>query len=1849
VIYFKSTAITKGVAIIESTAGQGQIYKTIDGGKTWTLMSVAGEYYNSFNFYDKTNHKGYAVGNSARVKRIVFENSNNHNDIGIINIPTTSAAGTINASINLTAASFEPDGKSGFVVGNSATIYYTTNANTSSPTWNAVVTTSATPPIPTADASFKDVYFGSFSNTTYSKGVLLTANNKLYNIIKSGSTFTFAVLNSGNTFAGIDATPTLTTNDRIYTYNTSDNKLYYALKSNVASLTPLTSAGNAVTAANIKSIYSCNITTALGGSTSTTTVFLAGTNGDNYCSNIISNSSTANWSDKSKTIKPLPLNDIQMAGNDVIYAAGTDGTLLRTTNGTDWNSIQTKTAERLNAIKFNTTSATSTSNYYALVAGSNGWLKKIAFTSSSITPVNITSNTNNNLTDIELSSAGLAYVVGSNGTVVSITNLSTTAVVNTINSSQNNFSTVCFTKSATATNAVFVMGNNTSIFKYDKTNGLPVKSIYPGGLNDVAFADENNGYVVGDKGFIRHTTDGTKTWKTILPKVGTAIATNDLTGVSSISSDIAFVVGKASFAACLNGTGGLNCINKTSSLLNIGTTDINDVVFKGDRGYLVGKTGKKYYSNDKGNSWTAITTGPTTDLNAIHVFNDNSFIVVGANKTIQFCPSPSNATPIWKDFSYTNTSNFTDVYFHDNRTGYAIGGNVFLKCVLKANIADATITSITWDVKTLDDANANVTTIDFATRYKGFIGGSTSVGPGYARVLNDESDLFSSRYWYDKLGRLVLSQNTKQYNRKTNQSGKADFGYIKYDNIGRVIETGELTEANANAYLAIFGTTVNGKFMPSAVDEIKLNTFITNSTKREVIKSYYDNSIPLINLPITQENTRNRIVSITYEDIADVGTGSELTYQFATHFSYDIHGNVKTVLQENKRFYDEQIIIDPNPSTNKLLLQRFKRIDYEYDLISANVNVVRFQEGQPDAFYHYYKYDLDNNLKEAYTSKYQYPVGQTINDGVVNNTSGQNKLWELDAKYYYYAHGPLARVEVGDNKVQGIDYANTLQGSIKGVNSNTLNTSRDIGQDAVSNGKKFAQDVFGYTLSYFNNTTYTDYKPIDATNKWNTNINRFEANASSSQLEANRNDLYNGNVGSMITALSEPVTYKNGTEAPVKSIQGNAYKYDQLNRLLEARSFTNVNTSTNVWAANTGAPVYNNRYFNKFSYDANGNIASQERWDAGGNNGGVPRKFDQLSYNYATDPGNNNKKIQNRLYQVSDAITGAIAGQPNTIATDDIENQNDISPIGVGHAYVNTNPNSTTANNNYQYDELGNLICDKQEEIQKIEWTISGKIKKIVRNQGSTKTDIEFLYDVANSRVGKIEKLAGSSKERCPTCTDDRTKWTTTYYTLDASGMNMGTYKLKYVSGATNFNLIERNIYGMNRIGVDNTVINLFTISNSSDIPTLKILGYKNYEFSNHQQNVLSVISDKKIPVLAAVGATSIDHFDADVRSCFDYTAFGAPMAERNKNASGALNYRYGFQGQEMDDEIKGEGNSASYLYRIHDPRLGRFLSVDPLAASYPYNSTYAFAENRVIDGIELEGAEWKKTTDAKGNVTSHAYEGYQEDGVTPCEGTVPSVSWTDKSNLYVGMPDGTTKTYSGNTEGMVELPLDDAGADASYTLTNGTTLYEVYKRDNNDHYGTLKGVASLMNACVDYQMKYPGEIIQIGDMNSSDQSAIRISPKKTHHGNSMQIDVRFLSTNGGSYQGTWDDTQFDKVRTVDFFNIMKANGFNGVLIYKEGADLLGTTNINVIKRDDHKDHYHFQSYQSVSRKAKKPCIQTITDFWGTELISFDSNKARKRKGYLIVRDIKTKKDYGVVRNTDGTGSYRFYEGAKKK
>ena len=66
--------------------------------------------------------------------------------------------------------------------------------------------------------------------------------------------------------------------------------------------------------------------------------------------------------------------------------------------------------------------------------------------------------------------------------------------------------------------------------------------------------------------------------------------------------------------------------------------------------------------------------------------------------------------------------------------------------------------------------------------------------------------------------------------------------------------------------------------------------------------------------------------------------------------------------------------------------------------------------------------------------------------------------------------------------------------------------------------------------------------------------------------------------------------------------------------------------------------------------------------------------------------------------------------------------------------------------------------------------------------------------------------------------------------------------------------------------------------------------------------------------------------------------------------------YRFAFNGKEKDDEVKGVGNSYDYGARIYDPRLGRWLAVDPLARKYTDLSPYSFVGNMPIQAIDPDG-----------------------------------------------------------------------------------------------------------------------------------------------------------------------------------------------------------------------------------------------------------------------------------------------------
>ena len=737
-------------------------------------------------------------------------------------------------------------------------------------------------------------------------------------------------------------------------------------------------------------------------------------------------------------------------------------------------------------------------------------------------------------------------------------------------------------------------------------------------------------------------------------------------------------------------------------------------------------------------------------------------------------------------------------------------------------------------------------------------------------------DAGESDFFYDGLGRIVASQNAEQ---KVSNL----FSYTRYDLLGRMVESGKFL-SSATAIKNALSTTNYNNWI----------SFINSQSSRsEITLTHYDDPYSsMISSKFGsngQQNLRKRVASVFSFKTKVLLDNQQ--YNHATHYTYDIEGNAYKLIQD----YPNGIIGD-------------KTIDYDFDLQSGKVNKVTYQKDAIDQFIHKYNYDAANRLAWV-------------------KTSPNGLVWETDAEYKYYRHGPLARMELGTDKVQGLDYMYTLQGWIKGVNGTTDTTLTDMGQDGITDpsqtqfvtidgvtyslytlaqlfGSYFfgpgygtmhnpvARDAFGYVLDYYKK----DYKAISG----NTNL------ASLQQVAGTVKPLYNGNISRMYTQIQ---TLGNN---------GYNYTYDQLNRI----------TSQHAWKISGGGMslLQNDGYGGTLSYDADGNIIKQVR-----NGTASLPAMDNLDYYY---------------YDAANGTYDPSAGIPAN-ATNRLSHVKD----GVSAGNYPEDIDGTSSSN-YQYNLIGNLISDPSEHITQIGWTLQNKISSISKSTGP---NLNFGYDAMGNRVMK-EVTNGSAPQNGKT-----------YYVRDAQGNIMATYSYKSpASGsASELHFSEANIYGSSRIGIykPDTLIPVPVVTNISTTTMVEGYftanrGYKQYELSNHLGNVLATISDRKIPTTATGGIT----YKADILSGQDYYAFGMQMPGRSFSSG---NYRFGFNGKENDNEVKGDGNQQDYGFRIYDPRLGKFLSIDPFTKKYPWYTPYQFAGNKPIQFIDLDGGEEKKKSES--------------------------------------------------------------------------------------------------------------------------------------------------------------------------------------------------------------------------------------------------------------------------------------------
>jgi len=1619
-IFFRNDSV--GVALVDSSYQKSKLYKTSNGGKTWSLVSQPGKHFTDLAYYPSSNttttDKAFAVGNNGLVTRIVA-NTNNispnfgsspYFGLGIVNSPTDKTDFKCVAAATYTTTVAKPKIIMGAANGK---VYFSQKADSSVVVWDSLIVN--TVPVPLKKIAMKLTGAG---NTI--QAVAIDTNGILYGVDVATQTISSYTVSPIN-FIDIKYH---SGSSAFYGYNNADQKVYKITFS--TGLTPSV-------LINILPQVS-GMGTAKASAFTGNSLMVVGKDGEIFKDSLVT--TTPIWVDQSNNLKLLPLNDIQtdFHSTPALYAVGNNGTLLQKRPGFSWKKIATTANVSLNSIKF-------FNRTIGIIAGDKAKLVSVAVNVSSnytvaLSNVSVPAGVTDNLNDVVAPGSAKVYAVGNNGLVLSMNNI---GVLSALKISMGTSTRRLNGAGLWYDGSLLAVGEDNSIYNVNTNAILRVSGIFTPAIKRGHFINASNGYLVGENGLIRYTPDGVA-WKVVLPGLSNT-SLDTFNTVYAYKPGQALIAGKQGYLA--NVLGKSTPANITTGL-SVGLNDINFGGNSPNLGFIVGdnKTiGQIDVSTLVFNSLIlpALPLPASYNLHALHVFQDNSLMAVGSKGAVLFYNAFYNTwhkhgVPHPPGNADSTRYSFNDVYFHDDRNGYVVGDSgVVLRWNSNLNLQQLTGNTQYFNsffkprptedlLGVTDSTRINISSVACQDRYHGFLGGAypDSINNAkYARLFHDETQLFSTFFWYDKLGRMVVSQNSKQY-AKTPKA----YSYTKYDALGRITEVGEKPEniaAGNTRFANVTGQIINGRNY-HIVNEDSLNAWIGYGLRKEVTHTFYD-TVAVDSIPIDQQNLRKRISTVTYEDIDD---GNPESYQHATHFSYDIHGNVKTLVQDN-----------PSVAVFK---QQFKKVDYDYDMISGKVNKVHYEKDSLDQFTHKYEYDADNRLTDVFTS----------HDGLI---------WDKDAKYFYYAHGPLARVEYGNNHVQGMDYAYTIQGWIKGVNSENLQAANDMGHDGFPTpgnpNAKFAKDAFGYSLTY----NRYDYQAIDPA--WTSDsahrfaASQFFAPGDPSDLIHYRHDLYNGNIGSMVSSFTNP-------QLKVGQALGNSYKYDQLNRLIQASSFDQLISSANIWNnENFYYPWASIANLNKFSYDANGNILSQLRQDERG------RTFDSLTYRYKKDALG--RTIQNRLYHVNDTI-------PASVMNDDVDDEGAFT----------ANENTINQANNYSYDRIGNLVKDSAEGIVTIDWTVYGKIKKITHRTGFYKLtgtdtvrppDMEFHYDASGQRISKIVK------PRTATGVKPATEWTGNYYIRDKPGNILSSYKQhdSTAISAMYFTQTEKHIYGSSRIGMDLTNRELIGATASGDTSS-HYLGNKQFELSNHLGNVIVTVSDKKVPqdptapftiynnpdvvrtgidslggmkirplttfagvnfvfpstigqvykidfyynqantdpnvltgddprfayeiapgVYANILLPSSGHYSvttvatattvtfkplynagnhvpahyflfdslkivavgslmdtiqtstADVISISDVSSFGAPLHDRQWQSS---RVSVGFNGKQKDSEIYGEGNAYDYGFRENDTRLGRFWGVDPLFRQYPELTSYQFASNSPIMGTDMDGRE---------------------------------------------------------------------------------------------------------------------------------------------------------------------------------------------------------------------------------------------------------------------------------------------------
>jgi RHS repeat-associated protein len=206
----------------------------------------------------------------------------------------------------------------------------------------------------------------------------------------------------------------------------------------------------------------------------------------------------------------------------------------------------------------------------------------------------------------------------------------------------------------------------------------------------------------------------------------------------------------------------------------------------------------------------------------------------------------------------------------------------------------------------------------------------------------------------------------------------------------------------------------------------------------------------------------------------------------------------------------------------------------------------------------------------------------------------------------------------------------------------------------------------------------------------------------------------------------------------------------------------------------------------------------------------------------------------------------------------------------------------------------------------------------------------------------------------------------------------------------------------------------------------------------------LVTVSDKKEGIDQGTDGKA-DYYEADVESATDYYPYGMAQPWRSFLSS---TYRFGFNGKENE---QGWGNQTTqdYGFRFYNANIARFLSVDPLAAAYPWYTPYQFAGNMPVWATDLDGLEPDPQTgqinvnvvfskSENSNLSDQDVERLACEFETNCGNTFEAYTYNGNQINVTGNSNFTTDPNNINPNWMtINVVFSNIGDNPSYALPN--------------------------------------------------------------------------------------------------------------------------------------------------------------------------------------------------------------------